>query len=252
MLPTSGTIKMSQINTEFGRAWNTRISIKDARDGVYGVINLNSNPNPITGNNPITGQPKTGMRLSDWYGYNHNAIVGLSFQLIETTSQGWANTCPVAWTNPITKYTKTGLKSGGGVNFDDIYKIYNDVGCTSVFQIVSKTFKALENGVYKRISGHSHSDTIEVLEDCSAPASYYAYNFSASRTSSSQSCLLTTYGTTWYSASVQLDMGARLFSNTVLTTPISGGNLWFHCQTGMAYQVDNSGYIIAYYDCGGI
>lgn len=168
MLPTSGTIKMSQINTEFGRAWNTRISIKDAKNGVYGVINLNSNPNPITGNNAITGQPKTGMRLSDWYGYNHTAIVGLSFQLIETTSQGWANTCPVAWTNPITKYTKTGLKSGGGVNFDDIYKIYNDVGCTSVFQIVSKTFKALENGVYKRILGHSHSDTIEILENCSS------------------------------------------------------------------------------------
>jgi hypothetical protein len=181
-----------------------------------------------------------------------SGFVGLSFQLIETTSQGWANTCPVAWSNPITKYTKTGLKSGGGVNFDDIYKIYNDVGCTSVLQIASKTFKALENGVYKRILGHSHSDTIEVLEDCSAPASYYAYSFSASRTSSGQSCLLTTYGTTWYSSSVQLDMGGRLFSNTGLTSPISGGNLWFHCQTGMAYQIDNSGYIIAYYDCVGI
>lgn len=63
-LPSSGEIKMSQINTELGRASNLQISLNSAEDGGYAAINQcsTSHPNP---NNPSS--------MSEWYGYNHTA-----------------------------------------------------------------------------------------------------------------------------------------------------------------------------------
>lgn len=63
-LPSSGEIKMSQINLELGRSGSAQISLNSAEDGGYAAINQcsASHPNP---NNPST--------LSEWYGYNHSA-----------------------------------------------------------------------------------------------------------------------------------------------------------------------------------
>jgi hypothetical protein len=63
-LPSSGEIKMSQINTELGRASNSSIALNSAEDGGYAAINQCS-PNHPNPNNPST--------MSEWYGYNHSA-----------------------------------------------------------------------------------------------------------------------------------------------------------------------------------
>jgi hypothetical protein len=62
MLPTSGSISLSQINTELGRAGNTLISLDAAENGSYGAINQNSTVKPSS-TNPAA--------MSEWRGYNH-------------------------------------------------------------------------------------------------------------------------------------------------------------------------------------
>lgn len=66
-LPSSGTIKMSQINTELGRSSNAQISLDSAENGSYATINTNSASRPSAGN---------PARLSEWLGYNHTASGG--------------------------------------------------------------------------------------------------------------------------------------------------------------------------------
>ena len=63
-MPASGTISMSQINTELGRASTTSISLDTAENGGYGAINQAS------GSKPSASNPAA---LSEWYSYNHNA-----------------------------------------------------------------------------------------------------------------------------------------------------------------------------------
>ncbi len=63
-MPASGTISMSQINTELGRSSTAQISLDTAENGGYATINQNSNSRPSS-NNPAS--------LSEWYSYNHNA-----------------------------------------------------------------------------------------------------------------------------------------------------------------------------------
>ena len=61
-LPTSGTIRMSQINTELGRSASSQISLDAAENGLYGRINQASRSRP-SATNPAA--------MSEWYGYNH-------------------------------------------------------------------------------------------------------------------------------------------------------------------------------------
>jgi len=63
-LPSSGTIKMSQINTELGRSATATISLDNAESGVYGTINTNSSSRP-NNNRPAA--------MSEWYSYDHDA-----------------------------------------------------------------------------------------------------------------------------------------------------------------------------------
>jgi hypothetical protein len=66
-LPTSGEIRMSQINTELGRASNTMIALDAAENNGYAIINQCS-PSRPSGNNPAS--------MSEWRGYNHGASCG--------------------------------------------------------------------------------------------------------------------------------------------------------------------------------
>jgi len=68
-LPTSGTIRMSQINTELGRSSTSQISLDTAENGGYARINQNSRSRP-SATNPAY--------MSEWYGYNHRAS-GVTF-----------------------------------------------------------------------------------------------------------------------------------------------------------------------------
>jgi hypothetical protein len=63
-LPSSGEIRMSQINAELGRASNLQISLDAAENNGYAIINQCSISRP-SGNNPAS--------MSEWRGYNHAA-----------------------------------------------------------------------------------------------------------------------------------------------------------------------------------
>ena len=66
-MPASGTISMSQINTELGRSSTATISLDTAENGGYATINTASSSRP-NGSNPAS--------MSEWYSYNHNASSG--------------------------------------------------------------------------------------------------------------------------------------------------------------------------------
>jgi hypothetical protein len=70
-LQSSGTIKMSEINTELGRSSNATISLDTAENGGYATINTAS-PSYPSSSNPAS--------MSEWYSYDHSsssAYIGL-------------------------------------------------------------------------------------------------------------------------------------------------------------------------------
>ena len=63
-LQSSGTIKMSEINTELGRSSNATISLDTAESGGYVAINTAS------ASYPNDARPA---KISEWYSYDHSA-----------------------------------------------------------------------------------------------------------------------------------------------------------------------------------
>lgn len=63
-LPSTGSLSMSQINTELGRSATATISLDTAENGGYATINEASCKRPDAAN---------PARISEWRGYDHNA-----------------------------------------------------------------------------------------------------------------------------------------------------------------------------------
>lgn len=63
-LQASGTIKLSQINTELGRSSSATISLDSAESGTYATINTAS------ASYPADARPA---KMSEWYSYDHSA-----------------------------------------------------------------------------------------------------------------------------------------------------------------------------------
>lgn len=107
-LQSSGTIRMSQINTELGRSSTATISLDAAENGSYGAINTNSTSRPSS-NNPAA--------MSEWYSYNHSAAPAITYSYYgfyyyeDPCSGGTA-----------VYYGSNGrwYRSGDGLNFTDI------------------------------------------------------------------------------------------------------------------------------------
>ena len=59
----TGTVKMSQLNTELGRASTSTITLNNAENGTYAAINSCS-PSRPSSTDPAT--------ISEWKGYNHS------------------------------------------------------------------------------------------------------------------------------------------------------------------------------------
>lgn len=81
-LQSSGTISMSQINTELGRSSTANISLDTAENGGYGAINIGSTSRPSS-NNPAA--------MSEWYGYNHNAVTATTDVNVALSGYGGAD-----------------------------------------------------------------------------------------------------------------------------------------------------------------
>jgi len=68
-LPKSGILTLGDINEELGRSRTAAIQLDKAENGDYGTINTCSPFYPVAGN---------PAKISEWYGYNHNAVCSYS------------------------------------------------------------------------------------------------------------------------------------------------------------------------------
>ena len=75
-LPASGLITLGDINEELGRSRTAAIQLDKAENGDYGTINTCSPFYPVAGN---------PAKISEWYGYNHNAVCSYSTKSLDCT-----------------------------------------------------------------------------------------------------------------------------------------------------------------------
>ena len=83
-LQSSGTIKMSEINTELGRTSTATISLDSAESGTYATINTASSSYP---NN---ARPAS---MSEWYSYDHSAASGYEGTISERSTSSSNEAC---------------------------------------------------------------------------------------------------------------------------------------------------------------
>ena len=83
-LQSSGTIKMSEINTELGRSSNATISLDSAESGTYGAINTSSS------SYPSDARPAS---MSEWYSYDHSTASGYSGNISERSESSTNEAC---------------------------------------------------------------------------------------------------------------------------------------------------------------
>ncbi len=128
-LQSSGTIKMSEINTELGRSSNATISLDSAESGTYATINTAS------ASYPNNARPA---KISEWYSYDHSASAASGYDgslSRDPSEEGEA--CQLEANEQV---YKNGTSSTP-VNFDELY---TDSSLTT-------TFSAGQDGWYKYI-----------------------------------------------------------------------------------------------------
>ena len=83
-LQSSGTIKMSEINTELGRTSTATISLDSAESGTYATINTAS------ASYPNDARPAS---MSEWYSYDHSAASGYQGTISERSNPDSNEAC---------------------------------------------------------------------------------------------------------------------------------------------------------------
>jgi len=83
-LQSSGTIKMSEINTELGRSSTATISLDSAESGTYATINTASS------SYPNDARPAS---MSEWYSYDHSAASGYSGNISDRSESSTNEAC---------------------------------------------------------------------------------------------------------------------------------------------------------------
>jgi hypothetical protein len=125
-LPSSGAIKMSQINSELGRSSNAQISLDTAENGGYKTLNSGCSTPPSSGN-PAS--------MSEWYSYNQCCAVYSS--VFYWYSDGGANAqsdCGGgAYSSGVIPYQDNGASMGSGA------RLYSNSSCTSLYASICFT-----------------------------------------------------------------------------------------------------------------
>lgn len=95
--------------------------------------------------------------------------------------------------------------------------------------------------------------------DETPPPTFSAFTFSSpGRNNSSLACAETNFPDPFYTAytgGFYPALGATMYLNSGLTTPVGGGNLWFkNFESGIedsfiSYQINNSGVIVDFFNC---
>ena len=128
-LPLSGPITLNDINTELGRTSGSTIQLRSAEQGGYVAINQYSCKKP-DGFDPA--------RLSEWYGYDHNALQAKNrfiYARLENTltTQNWDIYYKVnsgswsAFATSIGSGATTCLQRGSGITINDNDTFYVSV-----------------------------------------------------------------------------------------------------------------------------
>ena len=107
-LQSSGTIKMSEINTELGRTSTATISLDSAESGTYATINTASSSYP---NN---ARPAS---MSEWYSYDHSAASGYSGNISERSNSDSNEACGLSVAVSIYKNGTTSTPVAGDYLF---------------------------------------------------------------------------------------------------------------------------------------
>jgi len=105
---TSGTLRMSGINTELGRTSTAQIALDLAENGSYAAINQNSTSRP-SATNPAT--------MSEWYGYNHTAAPPVTTGVWTTSVAMPVANCRAGGSGTPTAFRHVGGFGGATCNF---------------------------------------------------------------------------------------------------------------------------------------
>ena len=132
VLPSSGQLAFSQINTELGRSAGSLITINSASNGLYATIN------PYSPSKPNSADPES---VSEWYSYNHSAtttttVACYSYAVTDVTftSPSGLAAC-VQGSYPLTKYSTC---NGIATNCT----MYTNSTCTNIdYQPATYTFQ---------------------------------------------------------------------------------------------------------------
>jgi hypothetical protein len=82
-IPASGPVSSSMINVELGRVSTTLFSLKNASDGVYEILNRNSNAGLIIYNDSLSG---TNYSMDSFHGLDQNATTLFDYSFTNNAS----------------------------------------------------------------------------------------------------------------------------------------------------------------------
>lgn len=142
-LQGSGSISMSQINTELGRSSTASISLDTAENGGYGAIQQCQRPYPLAANSA---------KMSEWFGYNHSATCSVScgggystyYTPVNCYDYSYRDVSLGGYTSGLVTVGWTlSLESGYGINQLRVYAVYNGSTVADTGNIAVSTFTGI-------------------------------------------------------------------------------------------------------------
>jgi hypothetical protein len=213
-LQSSGTIKMSEINTELGRTSSATISLDSAESGTYATINTAS------ASYPNNARPAS---MSEWYSYDHSASSSSSgfFNVINSGQSTSSAACGLTGPDNLTLYHGTSgtaecpligrtvyTDSGQTITFDGQSQYWYSPTCGKSYLITSVgyiegVFSCVESGNIATDPGGNSN------ESCQFSPSVLVYKSGSSATPST---------------------GETLWNDSQLSSvyqPAEGFNVWY-------------------------